>query len=45
MCGETTVVGKTLDMYKTQENDKKMKIMCLPLRSTKVIKLPLSKSL
>jgi len=46
-CGETTVAGKTLDMYKTQKNDKKMIMICLPLRSTKVIniKLPLSKSL
>ena len=52
-CGETTVVGKTLDMYrtlymyKTQKNDKKTKIICLPLRPRKEInvKLPLSKSL
>jgi len=45
--GKTLDMYETLDMYKTQENDKKMKIICLPLRSTNIIyiKLPLSKSL
>jgi hypothetical protein len=44
-CGETAVLGRTLVMYRIQENDKEMNIICLPLRSTKVvnIKLPLWK--
>jgi len=41
-CGETTVAGRTLDIYRIQENDKKIKIICLPLRTTKVINIKLS---